>query len=542
MGVNFFTDKAGSQEMSVALSEGAQQLNFKNFQNSEDENKINDKSDIKKLLDTKESKEAGKQILTKLASKLSTSGIKLGENLLQKSDKFAKDELDMLLANRESTVDDVNLSTLMAIKSVKGKKSQTGQEGREGRQKGWEEPSIGPEIRETLVQYKQAYAALVVNGGDEIKKKVEQLELKLKNIGMSSSEILDASKTIKFQMRQQIAVQIKEALIKKLMSDNKSLDWAFNTKEFNEIASFAFHNDKLGGWDFGGYNGHLQGTVDEMRRAAESDIRLFVSSEYERALVSKHLGVETDEKAFNKLIDLGAKVGFDFQSFLNTWQTQKDNIGIIPVPQNPASALQGGSGFNQKRETTGYEFKQEDEKDLLTNQLRALYMQRAIKGDLRTIIETSFKIKKLENGLIKLGVKFEDFEQIKKEGTAIAKLKAMDMLREALCERGTLYELQGPAFILLESRIKGLLSNLERLGIYLSKIEFESLRDDANHKMFEVARDELERYHIINEVKPNPSIEKKILLLVKLMKRLKAESNIETAFDFNKYAALKASA
>jgi len=158
-------------------------------------------------------------------------------------------------------------------------------------------------------------------------------------------------------------------------------------------------------------------------------------------------------------------------------------------------------------------------------------MQRAIRGDLRTRIETAFKIRKLKNGLIKLGVSFADFEKLEQEGAALGRVKLLDMLKEAFYERATLYELAGPAFTLIEKKIKGLLKNLERLGMELSKTELDSLRDQANYAMFEVARFELENTIILYEREPAPYYEKKIKLTIKLLKRLKEESGMETDFD-----------
>jgi hypothetical protein len=91
--------------------------------------------------------------------------------------------------------------------------------------------------------------------------------------------------------------------------------------------------------------------------------------------------------------------------------------------------------------------------------------------------------------------------------------------------------LGGPAFQLNEKKLKGLYNNLTRLGVELSKYDIDSLRDQANHKMFDVARSEFEKAIMLFKDTKNPQVEKKIFLIVKLLKRLKEESMIATEFD-----------
>ncbi len=539
MGVNIWVDKAATQESAVALNQGLQQADLKVLDRKEEEKRTEEKSDIQKYLDSKDTKKTSNTIISALASKLASSGVKLAESISNKAQQRAKDELDLMFERQETASDEVNLINHYTIRGARGKKQ--GKENGEGGEQG-KSGADSSGAKQTVAEYTQVLIQFIVNGGTDLKKNVEKLEAKLRQAGVSENEILSLNKNIRTQIRSQIAAQMKEGLIKRIMNDQKSLDWTLATKELLSAFNFAFHNDKLGGWDFGGYNQHLQGTMDEMQKEVESEVKLFVSTELERTLVARHLGVDKDDKNFRKVIELGSKAGVDLKQFFEDWTIQKIDLGISPPPANITMNQGGGADLSGRREKTGFEFTQEDKKDLLINQLRALYMQRAIKGDLKTVIETSFKIMRTTGGLIKLGIQFQDIEQIKKEGIAIAKVRVTDQLREALYERATLHELQGPAFNLIEGRIKSVMNNLERLGIKLSKLEFDSLRDDANYRMFDVARSELEQYHIINELKADPALGKKIYLLVKLMKRLKEESQIETSFDFDKYAVQKAAA
>ena len=162
-------------------------------------------------------------------------------------------------------------------------------------------------------------------------------------------------------------------------------------------------------------------------------------------------------------------------------------------------------------------------------------MQRAVTGNFLTVLRTSFKMRKLKNGLIKLGVVPESLnsalEKVEEEGRAIARLKLLKMLKEALRERATLYKLAGPAFKLIEKRIKGILRNLKRLGLDMDGRDLAIFRDKANEEILEVATSELRAINAVLENGPQPAYEKRQRLLGKLLCRLNEESNLEIPND-----------
>ena len=523
MGMNG-VDQAVSQQMAVALTEGAasqlQDLTEKEYTKKADE-----KSSVKKALDAKSLKEASNKVLSDLVSKLASSGIKLDANTLTtKLRGNAKDEYDLMLKGDNDNSDSVSIkSSKSAIEAAKRARNQN----RSGSNSGKDAPMDTGKMKAAIEEYTAACIQFTVSGGQEIKKKMEQLEARLKAEGASINDILNLKQSLKNQIRSAIASQLKETAIKKLLSDRKSIDWMLATRELHEVFGKGQHNARLGGWDFGGYNTHLQGTLDKSIDEAKGEIRQFMAEELEKSIVAKHLGNDSVDKDIQELIKLGQKLGFNFKEFSKNWTVKKFDLGFVPVPDNMPN-MQANTQDNSRGGYGGYDYNQDDEKEILINQLRALYMRRAIKGDIRTVIETSFKIRKLKNGMIKLGIQFGDFEKIEKEGAALARLRVMDMLREALYERATLYQLAGPAFKLNAKKIKGLMKNLERLGIELSTSEFNALKDDANRRMFDTAKEELERVMIMRQTNRAPALEKKEKLLVKLMKRLREESGIRT--------------
>ncbi|MFH1617439.1 MAG: hypothetical protein ABIB65_02555 [Candidatus Margulisiibacteriota bacterium] len=523
-------NKAASQEMAIVGSQAAaNELKDLVEKNIDDQKQVS-KNDVQKLLETSPDKGA-KEILKDLVAKMAGSNIRLSAEdfsvKMKQPRGRAKDELDLMLQSKEEGSDSVSLNaTLQAILKAK----RTGSQG-QGTGTGNGESAQEIASKEATVEkFTNAFIQFVCNGGTEIKKKLEVLESRLRDQGLTEKEILELKNNVRNQMRGEISSQVREGMIKRLLSQPKTLDWALASKEVNSAIDFAFLNKELGEYEFGNYKGgNLQDNTDALKGEAFREVRQFVKEELSSQLISKDLGNPAADKEVKEFVELAKKFKINLKVFGRQMNVKFAHEGLIPVPQEHyANSLLAQGGMDQgKREKTGYEFTRDDEKELLINRLRILFMRRAVKGGLATALETSFKVRKLKNGLIKLGVQFGDFERIEKEGKALARVKVMDMLRESLAERATLYELAGPAFKLVEAKIKGLVNNLNRLGVELERFEFETLRDDANRKMFDVARNEFLQARSVHYAKPGPITEKKLKLLEKLMIRLKEESELE---------------
>jgi hypothetical protein len=523
--VNNIINQAASQQMAVAMVESAS-ASINDIIEKDYEKKLDHKSAAKRALESKSAENNSKEILSNLVNKLSASGMKLDPGSLNSRIRGnVKDEYDLMLKSDNDSSDSVSVRSLAdAIKAAKRAKNQN----RGG--KNSDSPMDSAQMKSTVEEYTAATIQFILNGGSELKKHIKRLEAKMKSLGASANDILKLANSVKKHIRAAIAAQLKEGTIKRLLAKSKSMDWIMATKEIYKAFGAGQLNDRIGGWDFGGYNKHLQGTLDKQMAEARGEVRQFVGEEMEKNLVAKHLGNDSVDKDIHELMKLGEKLGFNFKAFSKEWAKKKEHLGFTPVPDNMPNMqaqTQNGSS-NGPKDFGGYDYSKDDEKEIFINQLRALFMQRAIKGNFRTILATSFKLKRLKNGLLKLGVKFGDFDKIKTEGFALARLRVMDMLREALYERATLYDLAGPAFKLNAKKIKGLMKNLERLGIELSPKDFEALRDDANRRMFDTAKDELQKVMIMRHANRAPYLEKKESLLTKLLYRLKEESGIAT--------------
>jgi hypothetical protein len=191
--------------------------------------------------------------------------------------------------------------------------------------------------------------------------------------------------------------------------------------------------------------------------------------------------------------------------------------------------MMGGRNPNQSKnsQSESSEEGSESTEDLLTNRLRALYMRDALQGNVFARLDTSFKIRKTKNGLIRLGVYSNDLnERVKKESVNIAKLKTMEMIKEALYEMSTLFEMEGTAFTLVDTKMKGLLRNAQRLNLDIGSEDLLAMRDKCNLEVLEVVKREHRLTKVALTVTQQPMLANKLSGLEKLMKRLTSETKV----------------
>ncbi|MBN2058441.1 MAG: hypothetical protein JW782_06580 [Candidatus Saganbacteria bacterium] len=447
---------------------------------ADNSSKVHQESAVKKAING-QGAQVGTQILASLASKLAnkvTSAKLLGD--LQEQYGFA------LEGQAESASDMIDIRHQVSRTSLGNKQGQQNQEAQEGKTEEASPERTAGDIKE----YIGAYSQSLVSGGAETKRKLEQIEDRLlKEDGVSLKDIKSLKVQVANSMRGEIARQVKDAYLKQVLAKSKSMEFLVAKRETQGTLHFAERQANLGGFGFGGYKGGLQGTVNEAKNEVGELLRDFVDDALRGEVVKKAVSNEAGqtEKEIAEMLKLGQKVGFDLEQFASNLPKLREDLGLNQVISFEFAGAGQEAGSDQQRQHQ-YQYTVEEEKEILTDKLRALYMQRAVFGDVRTVLETQFKMIKTKNGLIKLGVK--NFDQVEKEASACAKIKLMDMLCEAFEERATYAKLKGEAWKMTERKIKTVLRNLEKLGLELSQTELDQVRDKANEKLFREAEHE----------------------------------------------------
>jgi hypothetical protein len=167
----------------------------------------------------------------------------------------------------------------------------------------------------------------------------------------------------------------------------------------------------------------------------------------------------------------------------------------------------------------------------MTEELRTLFMRRAVYGDWRANLSTSVRMMRAKNGLMKLGLRSEDFGRLEKEGRQLAKLKLAQMLQESFEERASFARLNGPAYSMVEKKIKTVIKNLARLGLELDDKDLAELRNKANEKMFPELQQELKMIDNALQVRNTDYLQSKRKTVLQIIERIAGESNLPWESD-----------
>jgi hypothetical protein len=493
-----------------------------------------------KQLDIKQQKDPGISILRNLADDLAKMGIMkpLHETIGKRAAKGALQEVEGVWETRgvsdEQHVGKDQL-TKEAIKRASGREQEQKREEKESqKEKETQQKLLSPGVKEALQQYSAAYAQVALSGNSTAKDKLEDAKDKLREKGFSNEDLSGVERGVKRQIGKQLVTDVQDSFIQHMFSEKNTFDFVVSSRKFSSTVRQSMEMEEKGGLPADAAK--LNDTINSVKDQSVEQVKEFVRAAVDSTLMEMHVNGTNDPKELRKYVELGYRVGFNFEAFIREWQQQKVDLGLVAMAITAPKETEakgniaiGDVNANGVSDKHGYEFTKDEEKELLMNQLRAEYMKKAISGDPFAVFTFNPKIMKLKNGLIqlKLNMSDADFSRIEKEGRILARVRTLEMLKGAFIERSTFYELAGSAYGLLNNKIKGLISNLERLDMKLSKEELDILRDDANRAMYDNTLMELKSAVSILETQENPSLEQKVPLMIKLVQRLRDESGFK---------------
>ncbi|HVN66839.1 MAG TPA: hypothetical protein VMT55_00580, partial [Candidatus Sulfotelmatobacter sp.] len=447
--VNPVVDKAGSQQMSVTLNQGAASYANKIIETKDREidrspvKKTAKEMNISELLEKNRNGSLAVDVLKPFFSKLAQVGITLGTR--NKDGAPDDEELKNLIGRGESFEDMVEIkSDAPVITDVKRLKKQR-EESDPGR--GFSRGQTEGEALALLKEYAALFTEYLAGQKPGLAERLKELKEKLQQAGIGEEKLSQFESELQSGRQADAGEQLKDAFILQTMA-NGVIEKSLRDRGLGDILENIKPEKK-------------EALTERAKERAKSELKSFVLEELENVLIRKTFTQDRDFRDAMKLIRLGDKADFNSMQWLaKTWPQKKEDHGLflLDVPPSATGLNVDTSTDNPSNRAPkhGFEYEKDDENEILINRLRALYMQRALKGDSFTHLQTEFKIRKLKNGLFKLGVLTKDLdEQVKHEAELVAKLKVVEMLKEALIERASFYELAGPAHQLVEKKIKG---------------------------------------------------------------------------------------
>lgn len=387
-------------------------------------------------------------------------------------------------------------------------------------------------------QYAAAYQEYLIDNKPKSLEKLKKMEAALKAKGLNDEQIHTINKEIRNIARADLSMKIKESFVYRELSGS-TIENAMHQSNILGLTDEAFGNQRLGGWNFGGYNRSLQGTVNRAGEKAVEEIDRFAQEELESRLMEKIINNNEDIKDLKELLDVSQKSSKNFNEWIKSiWPQKKEDLGftLIDIPDKPQGNFVNTSSDNPKDRSDKKDsvIEETTEEKLLSNQLKAIYLERLLKGGSPIDIGVFFKIRKLKNGLIKLGVFSKDFdEKLKFEAETVAKGKIMDDLKEIVLERASLYQAKGPANDLLNKKLDTILKSAKKMGMEVTDEELKSMQDMANRRILDVLKKQIELYESLVKKQKNNQIEKEL----KKFKALEGKLLGETSDKIKEYEA-----
>ena len=374
-----------------------------------------------------------------------------------------------------------------------------------GQQQGGGQDGGGAESQTSkqLDEYTGAYSKYILSNKSPeekatIKRTLDQLETGLKKQGITPEDLHSVGVIVKQAARKEISKLIKDAFLQRLTTTQKSVEWAVNEKNVNNMVDFAFLNESLGGFEFGGTN--LQQITDSMRTEAEEILRSVVLNEFEKDLsknASTHGdGVHKDDVA--KFVELAERIGVDVKAWTKSWEDRKWDLGLVELSQKMLNKIKDdqeqNSSMSQDQKKKKKEEKieeiedadvEESRKNLLLDQLRGVHTERYLNFTWATFMKTAFKFREVKGKLRKYGVTDKDMNEVKQQALGLARVKLIGLIKEAYMERVLILDESRARVKLVSRRLTKMEAKLNELGVTLGKEDVDKIKNDIEHNVYE---------------------------------------------------------
>ncbi len=485
---NINTQQARILESESALMTGLTQLKDKT-EEKETKRVVTQQETISTLLEP--GNDAGRAMLKNLITKAAIAGVDI-----LKRDKGDQETLDEATQMKDD--DTKPMQQDMAAISTKFK--QTSENDLVSRIKtAISFESLGETGAKPLVQqYISATLEYLLDPKGSKTDKLKKIEIELKAKGVSDEKIFTISKAVRVAVRADITLKIKETMLFRELSGNK-LESTMSDMAVKDVIDNAFFNEKLGGWNFGNYMENLQGATDTAKESATKEMSEFALEELENKMIGKLISKDEETKDVQQLLDLAKKTTTNVSFWARViWAQKKEDLGlnlIIVPPQTTGKLVDTNTGDNKRKNQQPEEIAMADEGSpemILMNRLRAIYMQRYMKGKNNFDFVTSFKVRRLKNGLMKMGIFTPVLdEKLSMEAETLAKQKIVEMLNEVCLERASLYTLKGSANNAIKRKRRGLLKSARRLGMGLSSQDMAKMQYLADKRILDVIKEQI---------------------------------------------------
>lgn len=347
-------------------------------------------------------------------------------------------------------------------------------------------------------------------------------------------------------LEQTVSKYIKKDLKEKLKSSYFDLIMTMHTKKTSADKIMAYHKFSKMEDSF-----KSKGILNEDRNSSEGvkndvkeDMRTFISYELDNVLrESQTKGESVKEliETFNKYNQMAGKVEFNEAEYMKTigkkledWGLRhfKDpnptggNVDTETSPQGAGTNTGDGQSGQNSKNRNPFNIDIADERE---DELRTLFMQRAISTNFTSKLEMSYKINRLSKAMKRDKVaNDEQIERLGTQGVSLAIMRLLDLLKESLEEKATVSDTKSTEYKMVMDKYKRALKGLKRVDSAPGRNEIKLMQDEVNNGMFTLIKGEYAKVRVQLEALPNNvALMQREKNYIKILERLKKESKIK---------------
>lgn len=504
-----------------------------------------DESIISRLLSEKESKAAKQEVMRNSFSESFTSSMRSAQNLLKnRPDEAMKRFEEMVYGRQDTRRDTVNLSKQGAVRKnqelqeqLKEKKTSVDQfqekAAKVQKDSSLTQAVISKQMKRSLPEQQQRYVQkfstgfvkLLYTNDPRNRRELKDLKKEMKASGHFSNQQIDSIQNMVGQaVKSHLAYGMKKQMLRLYFnrgSDN-TLEAARDKAALGEMSKMALSMGDLANFD-------PQSLFPSINLPLAKDMEGFAVDEMTKqmsGLQLGHISEEEYENALKKMLSItkGMGVMISVEELTNSVIKGLEHQGFEIVNEaGLALSAQMGGNTNQGA-TKDQAPKYVNHQELLEDKLRHLYMVLALNPNLKDKIEIQYKMKKLKNGLLKLGISVTD--ELVQDGTILAQMKCFESLKENYREQAGIHPLEGEEYEIVKKKRAIILQTLKKLGFRVKRQQLEKVRDQANVEIAPVVREQVQQLEIAISIRRTRYLFQRYKHYLSHLDRLKTETSI----------------
>lgn len=378
----------------------------------------------------------------------------------------------------------------------------------------------------------------------------ELLQYITKGDGKTKNKVLEAHKALLESTKSAKTVSNIEGMVNQIVYEHYSyslkqafLRQVFNSTENQRMLLQSRFNANMMMKDVqrlidqGVIQSTLPDLMDYIRNDLKSDLKSFLLEEAGSAMISNmsEEGMAEYKRKIDKLTQIAKESGVQIsaEEINNKVMNVIDTTGLerFVRPEDEANTLDmlegGGPGEQGSQQHKPPRYVNQEQ--LFEEQLREVYMLQALNPGLKNLIQLKFKMIQLKTGMYKMGVlNLKEDKRIQKEAVFLAKVRLIEMLRQAYRERATLpvesLDVKDPKVVLVRQKISDIVRQLRKLEHPIKPEVLDRIRDEENRDMYAFIMCELKQYKVAFDTNPIKALSHKCKVLDQTLTRLKEET------------------